>query len=424
MRNKGNRAKPSLLATLVLGLAVVGGTSFVPGKPAAAADDKAKNTVSKEIVKPLKAAQDATADKKYPEAIAKLKEAEAYAKKTPYDEHVINELAAIAYYKNGDMAEAAKAFEALVNDGLLDPSEMASRLKAVAQLNYQLKDYDKAIEYGNRAIKAGYEDDDIDVLVGQGYYVKKDYQNALKFEQDLVDKQIKAGHTPGEQNLKLWLSSCVNLQDTACSTKALEQTVAYYPKPEYWQQLLYSLLQDKSANQSDKNTLQLYRLMSEVDVLSRPDEYNDMAQLALEQGSPGEAQRVLEKGIQKGVFSDPRSKDASQRLLESAKKAAATDQASLPKIEKDADAARTGDKDVGVGFAYLGYGQYDKASDLLAKGLKKGGVKSEPEARLLLGIAQLKAGHKEEAVQSFQAVKGDPTLERLANLWSLHAKQA
>jgi hypothetical protein len=51
-------------------------------------------------------------------------------------------------------------------------------------------------------------------------------------------------------------------------------------------------------------------------------------------------------------------------------------------------------------------------------------VKSEPEAHLLLGIAQLKAGHKDEAVKSFHAVKGDLALERLANLWSLHAKRA
>jgi hypothetical protein len=56
--------------------------------------------------------------------------------------------------------------------------------------------------------------------------------------------------------------------------------------------------------------------------------------------------------------------------------------------------------------------------------LTKGGVKSEAEARLLLGIAQLKGGHKDDAVKSFHAVKGDPTLERLANLWSLHARQA
>jgi tetratricopeptide (TPR) repeat protein len=198
--------------------------------------------------------------------------------------------------------------------------------------------------------------------------------------------------------------------------------VAYYPKPEYWQQLLYSLYQAK--DQTDKSQLQTFRLMSEVDVLKRPEDYTEMAQLAIEQGSPGEAQHILEKGFQKNVFADQRTKDKNQRLLESAKKAAAADVATLAKIEKDADAAATGDKDVGVGLAYLGYQQYDKASDLLSKGLTKGGVRSEPEARLLLGIAQLKAGHKEDAVKSFKSVKGDPTLERLANLWGLHAKQA
>jgi TolA-binding protein len=216
----------------------------------------------------------------------------------------------------------------------------------------------------------------------------------------------------------------VKLEDADCTTKALEKLVAYYPKPDYWKDLLYTLQQDRSQTQSDKNTLQLFRLMSEVDVLARADDYTEMAQLAMEQGSPGEAQHILEKGFQKGIFTDKRTQDKNQRLLDQAKKAAAADQATLPKIEKDADAAPTGDKDVGVGLAYLGYQQYDKASDLLSKGLTKGGVKSDAEAHLLLGIAQLKAGHKDDAVKSFHAVKGDPALERLANLWTLHAKQA
>jgi tetratricopeptide (TPR) repeat protein len=149
-----------------------------------------------------------------------------------------------------------------------------------------------------------------------------------------------------------------------------------------------------------------------------------MAQLALETGSPGEAQRILEKGFAKGVFTEQRVKDRNQRLLESAKKAAATDQASLPKIEREAESAPNGAKFVGLGVAYFGYGQYDKAADALTKGLSKGSVKNEAQARLLLGIAQLKAGHKEDAVKSFHAVKGDPALERLASLWNLHAKQA
>jgi transcriptional regulator PlcR-like protein/tetratricopeptide repeat protein len=417
--------KPRMFATLALSVVIVGAAGFVTSKPANAADDKdKKNVVSKDLAKPLKGAQEDLTNKKYEDAVAKLKEAEANPKKTPYDEHVINQLAGVAYARLNDYASAEKAFEAQVDDGFTEQSDLPRVVKAVAQINYQLKNYDKSIEYGNKAVKGGYADDEMNVIVGQAYYLKGDWKGTLSFEQGLVDSDVKAGRTPKDQSLQLILSSCVKLEDAACETKALENLVAYYPKPDYWKQLLYTMAQDKATNSSDKTTLQLYRLMSEVDVLNRPDDYTEMAQLALEAGSPGEAQHVLEKGFEKGVFTDPHKKDANQRLLDSAKKAAAADQASLPKIEKDAQAAATGDKDVGVGLAYLGYGQYDKASDLLSKGLKKGGVKREAEARLLLGIAQLKGGHKDEAVQSFHDVKGDPTLEHLANLWSLHAKQA
>src|SRR5689334_6259805 len=109
-------SKSNKLAALVLGVAVVGLTSFV-SSPAAAQEKK--QTVSKELAKTLKAAQEATQGKnpKYAEALVKLKEAESNPKKTPYDQHIINELSAYAYAHTGNAAEAAKANEALVNDG-------------------------------------------------------------------------------------------------------------------------------------------------------------------------------------------------------------------------------------------------------------------------------------------------------------------
>jgi tetratricopeptide (TPR) repeat protein len=420
MQNNTMNAKTSLLA-LALGVAIAGSAVSTP---VLAADKKEENKVSKDLAKPLKAAQDAMNAKKYPDAIAKLKEAESNPKKTPYDEHVINQLAGVTYARMNNYAEAEKAFEAQVNDGFTEQSELPRIVKATAQINYQLKNYDKAIEYGNRAVKGGYADEDINIIIGQSYYLKGDWKGTLKFEESLVDNDIKAGRTPKDQSLQLVLSACVKLEDNDCTTKGLEKLVAYYPKPEYWKQLLYTMAQDKTATSSDKSTLELYRLMAEVDVLSRPEDYTEMAQLAIEQGSPGEAQHILEKGFQKGVFSDPRNKDKNQRLLDSAKKTASTDQASLPKIEQEAKSAPTGDKAVGVGYAYLGYQQYDKAIDMLSAGVTKGGVKNDAEAHLLLGIAQLKGGKKDDAVKSFKSVKGDPTLERLANLWALHAKQA
>jgi len=421
MNANSNSVGPAVRA-LVIGAAAVGALAVFTGHPAFAAEEKKKTTVSKDLAKPLKEAQDLLQQKKYPEAIAKLKDAEANPKKTPFDEHVINELAGVAYARTNNYAEASKAFEAEINDGMLDEKEVPGRIKAVAQMNYQLKNYDKAIEYGNRAIKGGFADDEMKTLVGQSYYLKGDYKGTLKYYDSQIDAQIKAGQVPKDEGLQLALSSCVKLNDADCTTRELERLVEYHPKTEYWENLLHTLR--ATPNLSDRNTLQVYRLMSEVDALKDPTDYTEMAQLAIEQGNPGEAQHVLEKGFQKNVFADPRQKDKNTRLLETAKKAAQTDLATLPRVEKDADASSTGDKNVGVGLAYLGYQQYDKATDQLNKGLTKGSVKNEAEAHLLLGIAQLKSGKKDDAVKSFKAVKGDPNLERIAELWSLHAKQA
>ncbi|MBV8742917.1 MAG: tetratricopeptide repeat protein [Sinobacteraceae bacterium] len=410
------------LSTLLLCAAMIAAAGLLPGQGARAADEKEKKTVSKDLAKPLKAAQDALQQKKYQDAISKLKEAESNPKKTPYDQHIINQLEGYAYARTNNYPEAAKAFEAELNDGYIDPNDVQSRVKALAQINYQLKNYDKAIEYGNRAIKGGFADEEMMTLVGQSYYLKGDWKGTQKFEDNLIDQKIKAGKTPKAEELQLALSSCVKLNDADCQTREFERMVTYDPKPEYWSNLLASLRNTQGL--SDRNTLQVFRLMNEVDALKEPADYTEMAQLAIEQGSPGEAQQVLEKGLQKGIFADKRLEDKNRRLLESAKRAATTDQAGLSKAESEANSAPTGDKDVAVGLAYLGYKQYDKSADLINKGLTKGSVKSEPEARLLLGIAQLKGGHKDEAVKTFHAVKGDPNLERLANLWSLHAKQA
>jgi tetratricopeptide (TPR) repeat protein len=409
-----------IFRALALGIAVAALAAVTAG-PAAGAEG-GKPTNSAKLAKPLKEANDDIKAKKFADAIAKLKDAENVAGKTPYDQHLINDMLTFAYIKTQDFGDAAKVMEAEIDDGFTPQADIPQKVRALAEINYQLKNYDKAIEFGNRAIKGGFGDEQIRTLVGQAYYLKGDWKGTLKFEEGLADGQIKAGETPKNETLQLILSACVKVNDSGCETHALEMIVTYYPKPDYWYQLLYTLRQQTSGN--DANTLQTYRLMSEVDVLKSADDYTEMAQLALEAGSPGEAQHVLEKGLAKNIFTDQRVKERNQRLLESAKKAAANDQASLAKQEKDADAAPTGQKNVAVGLAYLGYGQYDKSVDELSKGLSKGGVKDMTQAQLLLGIAQLKAGHKDDAVKSFHAVKGDAALERLASLWSLHAKQA
>jgi tetratricopeptide (TPR) repeat protein len=409
-----------LFPVLILGATIAAITALVPTTSAFAAEEKAKNSAA--LAKPLSEANAALKAHNYSDAITKLKAAEGMSGKTPYDQFLIDQMLWFAYVKTNNLPEAARYMEAQLDSGLTPQAEQPKLVKDLATINYQDKNYDKAIAYGKRAIDGGYADEQIKTIVGQSYYLKGDWKNTLKFESDLVNAQIKAGQTPTNESLALIYSACVKLQDEACQTAAVEKMVRFYPKPETWAQLLYTIRKDTSGNETD--LFQTYRLMLDTDVLKDPSDYTEMAELALDQGSPGDAQGVLEKAQAKNVFTDQRSKDRSQRLLDTAKKRATADQAGLPKLEKEADAATNGDKNLAVGRAYLGYGQYDKAVDQLSKGLSKGGAKNEADARLTLGIAQLKAGHKDDALKTFKAVKGDPALERLASLWGIHATQA
>ena len=142
-----------------------GATSLVP---ALAADKKEEQQRQKDLAKPLKAAQEALQAKKYPDALAKIKEAEAIPKKTPYDQHVINDARRLGVRRREQLSpRRPRPARRRLNDGFIDAGGgAAASSRRRAQINYQLKNYDKAIEFGNRAIKGGFADEDIKIIVG------------------------------------------------------------------------------------------------------------------------------------------------------------------------------------------------------------------------------------------------------------------
>jgi len=168
---------------------------------------------------------------------------------------------------------------------------------------------------------------------------------------------------------------------------------------------------------NDKELLNVLRLSDGVDVMQEGSQYTEMAQLALGQGLPGEAQAILEKGQQKGMFTAQREKDLATRILADAKQAVALDKSTLAKQDASARSKPTGEADVKLGAAYLSYGENDKAIEALQRGIGKGGVKNPDEAGLLLGMAYLRANNKPEATKAFQTVTQNPAMARIAKMW-------
>lgn len=225
-----------MLSTLVISVAVMGAVGVGRGGPAFAEGEIATAPhLSREadtLVKAARTLMNATPPN-YAEAIAKLKEADGLPTHSAFEQHLINEMLGFAYVRSNDYADAVKMLESGLNDGQLDEADVPKRIRALAQLYYQLQNYDKAIEFGTRAINGGYPGSELNTLValvGQSYYLKGDWTGTQKFSDDLVNGEIKRGETPTKESLRLLYSACVKLHDEGCTRHALELLVQYYPK--------------------------------------------------------------------------------------------------------------------------------------------------------------------------------------------------
>lgn len=396
-------------------VAVVGLFGFASSAMAQGACDSKK--ISKKLEKPLAGVQKAREAQDWAGMVTQIREADALpVEKSEYDKFWLHELAGVAHANQKQYADAVREFDAALASPCMADADRPQRTKLLMQMSYQLKDYPGAIKYGTEAMKL-VSDPEIAVYVGNAYYLTDDYANARRVVSEIIQKQETNGQKPDEQTIRILQSACLKLKDDACVVEQIEKLVQNYPKPEHWVDLVNSLLR---VAKTDKEILNVLRLADGVDVMNTPAQFTEMAQLAMAQGLPGEAQAALEKGVQKKIFdASPRERDHANRLIGEAKKAATLDQSTLDKQDASARAKTTGDSDVKLGAAYLSYGQNDKAVEALKRGLGKGGVKAPDEASLLLGMAYFRSNNNAEAAKAFGAVTQDPALQRIAKLWLL-----
>ena len=407
--------------SIALALTLAMGAVFTATTVQAA--ETANKVTTKAVAEPLKKAQEAMKNKQWDAALTEIKKAQASEKKTPFEAYQIDEFLSYVLVQQKKFTEATPVFERMLNSGFMPPDQVDDRTKTVAQLHFQNKDYKKAVEWGKKYLEKHPGDETISVLVGQSYYVQNDYKNAASTMTGVVANAEKGGRTPPENWLQIVLSSHFKLDNKDGIADALRKLVRYYPKPEYWENLLDIY---RRRDTSDRVTLGFYRLMNEVGTLKQDDDYMETAQLAIDAGVPGEAQAVMEKGVQNGTLKsdDKTTQGRYDRLLAGAKKAAATDKAQLPQLAKEAEKATQGQAYVGLGQAYLSYGQFDEAIDALKKGIAKGGVTDADEAQVSLGIAYLRKGQKDLARQAFKAVKAESKWHDLADMWEIRTLQA
>ena len=403
------------------GLRRAAGAALVAASLLAGGAVQAQESLRPEIGKPLQAAQELIKAQRYKEALVKVREAEAVGARNANETFLIERMRIAAASGAGEVDTAAKSFEALSGSGRVSGPDKVRMIESIAVGYYRAQQYAKAMQWGQRYFREGGTSGAIRTMLIQSQYLSGDFAGASKELMAEINAAERSGSPPSEDRLKLLLNAATKQGDNNAVVFAMEKLVTYYPKKEYWVDLL-SRMQRKSSF-SDRLSLDTYRLSLATGSMTAPADFMEMAQLALQADLATESKQVVDKGFAAGVLGAGAEAERHKRLRDLVVKRLAEDTASRAADERQALAAKSGDGLVAAGMKFVYSGQAAKGVQLIQQGIAKGGLKRAEDAKLHLGIAQLVAGEKAKAQATFKTVQGTDGTADLARLWMLYARR-
>lgn len=404
-RRRGRGLAPALAAALAVTVASAALAGTAPLRP--------------EVARPLSQAGELLRAGKAEAALAKVRAADAVPDRSAAEQLTIERMRGAAAQRAGAHATAARAFSYVFEHGQPDRAEQAQLAEAIAYAYAQLQDTAQARAWVAKAVAAGGSGADLQQLQAYLQAAAGDYAAIARDAAAAVVAAERAGGKPAEAEL-LRLADAQRRSASPAYPATLAKLLADYPKPVYWVAYLDQL--PRSRGFSDRYALDLLRLKLASDTLERSDDYLAMTQLALQAGFAGEAAQVVERGFARGALGSGEGAARHERLRRLARDEAAAAAAALPAQAAAAAAAGDGNALVQVGFRYVTIGEVDRGLALIDQGIARGGLKQPAQARLWLGIAQLRSpGARSKAAATLRGVPGTDGGAALARAWLLLA---
>jgi tetratricopeptide (TPR) repeat protein len=371
-----------------------------------------------EVGKPLAKAKSLFQAHRYGEAMAQVRIAASQRGLTEGEQTVIEELRGAIAQTSGDFPTAIHSFKYLLDSGKVPASEQVRLWQALASMAYQTKQWPQAIAYTAAYFKAGGTDPDMRALPIQAYYQQGDYASAARIQAAQIAQTIKAGRRPTEGQLQLLADCQRHDKDQAGFNATMVELVTYYPKLDYWENLIHDA--QIRPGFSDRLNLDIQRFQLVLGLIAKPADYMEMTEVALQVPLPGEAKAIIDQGYAKGVLGTGAEAPRQKRLADLVAKTYADDLKLLPAQERDASGDHDGNRLLTVGEEYVSYGQLDHGISLMLTAMQKDQLRHPEEAKLQLGLAYLKSGQKPVALKTLRSVGGNDGAADIAKLWVLY----
>ena len=388
---------------------------------AVAAPASAQEPLRPAVGKPLAAASAALKAHNYAKAMAGVRAADAVGGKTARETLVIAQMRAAIAQASGDTATAATAYAQLLNSGQVSGAEATKLMQGEVSIAFKQKNYPQVVYWADRYLKSGGADPSMRTYLIQGYYLQGKYAEAAKLQAAQIQAETRGGKPPVETQLQLLYSCQTHLNDKAGQLVTIKQLVAYYPKPDYWLNLIDNLR--TKPNFPERLLLDVYRLEFSLGLVNKPDDAMELAELAVQAKLPGEAKDVVDKSFAGGLLGTGAEAPRHLRLKALVEKTYATDKAALGKDDASAESDHDGNALLALGETYVSFGIFDKGIPMIQEAIQKDDLRHPEDAKLQLGLAYWKAGQKPKAIQTLKTVGGTDGTADLAQLWILRFRQ-
>ena len=320
-------------------------------------------------------------------------------------------LYAFVYYSAEDYKNALKAYEKVVAQPDIPLAMEINTKYTIAQLYFVQEDWKKGIA----ALKEWFAVTETPpasayVLLSQGYYQLKDYDNALFNVEKAINMYKDKDKIPKEQWYNLARFLYFDKNDVNSTVAILEEMLQYFPKKQYWVQLSHMYGEQKKEGKQ----LAAMDTAYVQDMLDKGSEQITIAYLYLNAEVPYRAARVLDKGLKNESIE---AKSKNYEILGNAWRQAQEIKKAIPAMELAAAKSDSGELYARLGNVYLDGDQFKKAISSINKGLSRGGVKRPDTARLVLGMAYFNDRQYSNARKAFKAARKDERSEKYADQW-------
>jgi len=284
----------------------------------------------------------------------------------------------------------------------------AQNLKQALNISIQMNNKPKIAEYSGQL--GNNLDPETRLFIAGSQLNAGQYKEALAEVQPL----LQSGQ-PSEAVLKFEQAVYFKMNDAAGRRATLEQLVTYYPKPEYWHDLLQLARNDKGLN--DEETMDIYRLRMAVGDMKGYEDYQEMAQQALITMYPAEAKAIMDKAAAAKLVSGERA----ARLVKTVNDAVAQDAAAQADLRKKA--ATDPNAGVKLGLSYWTYGKNQEAEAAIRTAMATNKLTDPDWAKVALGHVLLSEGKKPEAIAAFNSVAKNSKEAPVARLWAIYVRK-